>query len=65
MEQETKKTAEELILETEEKIANVLNESQLTPGVLELILRNVYSQVREAAMAISRHQPTPQQESTE
>lgn len=59
MEKETNKTAEEMILETEQKLTKVLNESQLTPGVLELILRNIYAQVRDTAMAISKHQPVP------
>lgn len=50
---ETKKTAEEMILETEQKLSQVINESGLTPGVLELILRNIYSQVRDAAIALT------------
>lgn len=55
-----KKTAEEMIAETEQKLTQVLNESNLTPGVLELILRNIYSQVRDTAIAISKHQPIPE-----
>lgn len=54
MESKQVKTAEQLIVETEQKLTQVLNESMLTPGILELILRNIYSQVRDAALAMSK-----------
>lgn len=39
------KSLSQIINETERKIADVINDSHLAPEILELILRNIHSQI--------------------
>ena len=44
------KTIEKVILDTEEGIAKILEDSKLPAGVMELILRNIYNQVKSLVL---------------
>ena len=45
------KTIEQAIRETESKLIEIIEESHLSAGILELILRNIHAQVKTIAMS--------------
>ena len=45
------KTIEQAIADTEKKIVEAVEESHLSAGILELILRNIHAQVKTIAMS--------------
>ena len=44
------KTLADVITETEQKVVDVLNESNLSPEILDLIIRNIASNVRNVVL---------------
>ena len=51
------KTIEQVIYETEQSLIDIIENSGLSPAILELIVRSIYRQLDEMAHADSRKTP--------
>ena len=51
------KTIEQVIYETEQSLIDIIENSGLSPAILELIVRSIYNQLNEIAHTIPQNTP--------